>query len=305
MGSDPNWLLSSTAQCTAALVAIVGGFLVSRLVAVATERQGLLRHFDDLRRRARRVTSELTSVEVVVERSAEERFFWQALDDHVRGRGQLSVNVSASRHTPAGTTSGDARVWAAAINDEVRAAFDQLDSGGNSADTRAGSPRTAGPFGPDRRGEILRRVSAFKARGASANRGAESIAAATLEEVRDRHESYLNKQTLLRGEAAGLAEEMKLTGDQLARIATVPYAWPGVAVLVGFALVGAIVPLVMLSRRPVPDSATSRNLVVGLFTTGLTALVIYLAALVRELSKTEPNPSYVGGDSDDPDTPAG
>jgi hypothetical protein len=36
--SDPNWLLSTTAQSGAALVAIVGGFLVSRLVTLRSDR---------------------------------------------------------------------------------------------------------------------------------------------------------------------------------------------------------------------------------------------------------------------------
>ena len=41
MEPDPNWLLSTTAQSSAALVAIVGGFLLSRILALATERNGL------------------------------------------------------------------------------------------------------------------------------------------------------------------------------------------------------------------------------------------------------------------------
>jgi hypothetical protein len=35
---DPDWLLSSTVQSAAVLVAIVGGFLVSRLVTLSAER---------------------------------------------------------------------------------------------------------------------------------------------------------------------------------------------------------------------------------------------------------------------------
>lgn len=40
---DPNWLLSTEAQSAAALVAIIGGFLVSRLVSLSSEREGLRR----------------------------------------------------------------------------------------------------------------------------------------------------------------------------------------------------------------------------------------------------------------------
>jgi hypothetical protein len=39
--ADANWLLSTTVQSAAAFVAIVGGLLVSRLVALTTERSGL------------------------------------------------------------------------------------------------------------------------------------------------------------------------------------------------------------------------------------------------------------------------
>lgn len=38
MNTDPNWLLSTTAQSAAALVAIIGGFLVSRVITLASNR---------------------------------------------------------------------------------------------------------------------------------------------------------------------------------------------------------------------------------------------------------------------------
>jgi hypothetical protein len=44
--TDPNWLLSTIAQSGAALVAIIGGFLISRVVSLAARRdaQAHLRH---------------------------------------------------------------------------------------------------------------------------------------------------------------------------------------------------------------------------------------------------------------------
>lgn len=45
---DPGLLLSTVATASAALVAIVGGLLVSRVVSLATERSGLLHRRDDL-----------------------------------------------------------------------------------------------------------------------------------------------------------------------------------------------------------------------------------------------------------------
>ncbi|MTV27950.1 hypothetical protein FTX61_21415 [Nitriliruptoraceae bacterium ZYF776] len=45
---DPGLLLSTTATASAALVAIVGGLLVARVVSLATERSGLLHRRDEL-----------------------------------------------------------------------------------------------------------------------------------------------------------------------------------------------------------------------------------------------------------------
>lgn len=52
MTPDPNWLLSTTAQSAAALVAIVAGFLLSRVLAMVTERNGLTFRESQLRNEA-------------------------------------------------------------------------------------------------------------------------------------------------------------------------------------------------------------------------------------------------------------
>lgn len=49
--ADVNWLLSALAQASAALIAIVGGLLVSRYVALHAEQQAARRRVEDLTRR--------------------------------------------------------------------------------------------------------------------------------------------------------------------------------------------------------------------------------------------------------------
>lgn len=63
-----DWLLSSAAQSAAALVAIVGGFLASRVIALSTERDAAVRRLSDLypkleqaRKRQQDVADELKS----------------------------------------------------------------------------------------------------------------------------------------------------------------------------------------------------------------------------------------------------
>lgn len=45
---DPGWLLSTIAQSTAALVAILGGFVISRVIAEKQERDALVRRWVEL-----------------------------------------------------------------------------------------------------------------------------------------------------------------------------------------------------------------------------------------------------------------
>jgi predicted nucleic acid-binding Zn-ribbon protein len=48
MQTDPNWLLSTVVQSTAAFVAIIAGFIISRLLALAAERDGLEARIRDI-----------------------------------------------------------------------------------------------------------------------------------------------------------------------------------------------------------------------------------------------------------------
>ena len=48
MPADPNWLLSTVAQSAAAFVAIIAGFIISRLLALSAERNGLETRIRDI-----------------------------------------------------------------------------------------------------------------------------------------------------------------------------------------------------------------------------------------------------------------
>lgn len=57
--ADVNWLLSAITQSAAALIAIVGGLLVSRYVSLHAEQQGARRRADDLMRRESEANEQL------------------------------------------------------------------------------------------------------------------------------------------------------------------------------------------------------------------------------------------------------
>lgn len=65
--ADVNWLLSSLAQSSAALVAIVGGLLVSRYVTLHAEQQAAGRRVADLKRRRAEVNARRESAQTAID----------------------------------------------------------------------------------------------------------------------------------------------------------------------------------------------------------------------------------------------
>lgn len=91
--ADVNWLLSAITQSAAALIAIVGGLLVSRYVALHAEQQGARRRADDLLRRQEEAEVQLNAHE----REFDLYFVDEFLDDDtvfeilLRGHGDATV----------------------------------------------------------------------------------------------------------------------------------------------------------------------------------------------------------------------
>ena len=100
--ADVNWLLSAITQSAAALIAIVGGLLVSRYVSLHAEQQGARRRADDLRRRQGEAEARLTAHE----REFDLYYVDEFLDDDdvfetiLRGTGEATVEqVLAEKDT--------------------------------------------------------------------------------------------------------------------------------------------------------------------------------------------------------------
>jgi hypothetical protein len=94
---DLNWLLSTFAHQRPVIVAIVGGFLVSRLVTLSAERNALV--------------SRRAEIEVLVKMKQEERkalvneneaeadeLVSEILDDLVEARGEMSLEMLLQQH---------------------------------------------------------------------------------------------------------------------------------------------------------------------------------------------------------------
>lgn len=129
-GADPNWLLSALAQSSAALIAIVGGLLVSRYVTLHAEQQAAERRVNDLVRRQSVAAEALAEAET---RLAQHRVD-EVLDDHDVFEAIMQAVFKADPETVlrAVDQSGrdlDAQKFAAtlhALNGEAERAADEL-----------------------------------------------------------------------------------------------------------------------------------------------------------------------------------
>jgi hypothetical protein len=77
---DPSWLPSTVAQSTAALVAIVGGFMVSRFVSIDSEMSGARRRLEEAEERHRVASEQRNQVQAAITRRSARDF----LTDDVR-----------------------------------------------------------------------------------------------------------------------------------------------------------------------------------------------------------------------------
>ena len=99
---DPNSLLPTLAQSAAAIVAIIGGFLVSRLVALSSEREGLRRQLGSARSRLATVSKEHEAAFAYRFENSREDFEGWVMDDLVAG--DYDADALLQEHMPRGSS---------------------------------------------------------------------------------------------------------------------------------------------------------------------------------------------------------
>lgn len=105
---DPNWLLSTEAQSAAALVAIIGGFLVSRLVSLSSEREGLRRRRREVAARRDLTSDEYEKIHRARLSQSQKTFTDHHLKDVVQA-GRPSTPESLLEWIPRGSSATEMR----------------------------------------------------------------------------------------------------------------------------------------------------------------------------------------------------
>lgn len=295
---DHNWLLSTTAQSAAAIVAIIGGFLVTRLITLGVERATARNQLGDVDARLALVVEQ--------RRRADQWLVAQDFDAFLRGDitdwivendGQVTLGEALQKTDWERRGEEDfAQFWERAI-EIVRAAFEAAKADGAALEEyedgdefarvhklptdwdladavflesikRLRPPRQAGVFGG-----LIPRIPIDDA--------TRQIRAIWSEGRTQEYQRRAAEWRDLDRQVENLTDERGRLQNKIAATARPQGVLFGFGVLVYFAIVGVMVPIMLLPRSEMSPGA--RKWVVVLFASGLVAVFAYLVAQIMHL----------------------
>jgi hypothetical protein len=291
---DPDWLLSSTVQSAAVLVAIVGGFLVSRLVTLSAERGAVIqrrRHRDEMRKIKQAEYDDVHARRLAV---STEWFVDHHRDAVLQARG-LTDAETLLEFIPRGSSHQEMRPVAEKLISSTKSAFAEI----NSKFPDDVPPLTSrelienGVTIPEGSEEIYEAVAKYiddhiprspRAGGLfNFPNVAARIAVRTPSIVYERQDALISKEADIHGEIQALEKEIALLDEELSAFGKPEGVIGSIYVLAYLTLVGIVLPTILMALRPVPGGGITRILVVAAFISGLIVLLSYLLFRLRAL----------------------
>jgi len=307
---DPNLFLSTTAQATAALVAIIGGFLVSRLIALVSEKSQQSQSLEELRSKRRVKDAELEKFRNTVNSGIQKWFREDNLDNILEARGNSNYTKMVDDFD---TTGNDRQViaeYANNLKNIVTRAFKELGEvykspsiiPDSSAKMRADGIR----IDPGHDEEIFERVASFSSASLDSGRqpaeaepaknfGPQKITSPEQIEsmptaptmVSSRHDAAIRERDRLNEELGVIVGEIKLLESRLPAMGQQRWLINGFLILAYFSVIGIVYPLYLMTRNPVVADATARETVLLGFVSGLVALLAFIWSAVSDLKGFE------------------
>ena len=275
--TDPSWLLSTMAQSAAALVAIVGGFLVSRVVALSSERQGLERRARDLDEQTQDQAERLRDALEARRAVSWERFVKRAANDcaaRYGEHGSVSTEWLADKHRDRVVPTRDEMLaLARRLIRETEQAFDSVQAGITLDDY------------PGEKHIYMVSSNHLPSFGHTTYVLGGPDPTDMFMWKEDRYDKLMEAERDLQAGLSALERERDFVQTERARVAK-PEGLKGAMFAFAYLTVaGVVAPVVGLALRPVPSDPLSRWLLFSLFASGLLGLGWYLIGAVRRLSK--------------------
>lgn len=299
---DPNWLLSTTAQATAALVAIVGGFLISRLVSMVSEKSAQEHRLAELEQQKKVTMDALAEVSETILARTHQWFMDQHLSNFVQARGKVDVAEIAKNFQVRGSEKSSTLQFAYLLAETVERAYHDIAEKQNSSEIspdNSSVPRDTGIVKEDSSKEtvyervaeeIAKQQSPVTLPSSSDNGGDQEITKPSAPIVYERHDAEMAKQTDLRANMKFIAGEMSLIELRIPSLIQPRRLIQGFLVLAYFGVVGILYPLYLMTKNPLSTLLITRTSVFFAFLSGFVVLLLYIVSAVMELRESPTTP---------------
>lgn len=296
--TDPRVFLSAIATTTGALVAIVGGLLVSRLVALSAEQRGLQRRINQLNANLESLATEYAALDDQ-RRARCKRWFEDAhLEDLVLAKGVMT-DEQLMEWLPLGIRDEEASDMARALRDAISRAFTVI---GRAFPQPALPPtsvtalRASTVDVPQADVDVYEAVARAIEEERRPRTPLHSLAGTSLislgvpgaavDRTVDRQERTLESLRQLDHDRHSLEATLALLQSDSTRLGRPRFLWVAAGALGYFALGGAAFPLSLLAFDPLDNRVGLRQIVFFVFLSGLLALLGYIALAIRDLRRS-------------------
>ncbi len=297
--ADSDSLLATLAQSSAAIVAIVGGFLVSRLVQLSSEREGLRRQLQHTGDELTQVTRDYDEAHEYRLSNSEHTFFgWVVEELAGADLDTLDRDALLDDNIPRGSSDEEMRPYLDSLVLDVEAARKRTEEyieSDDNASLRLSDLRDRGLIVADGDEDLYEHVVDAIAARLPARRnyfgGVDSLVRSSMlsdpvsrsTDLRRLDESIRDEQDLLSRKLTLEAIRDRLTGE-LDRIGRPVGVISAIVILSIYSLLGIVAPVVVMAISPDPLAAWVLWLLVALFIAGLFAVLGYIYWYARTLN---------------------
>jgi len=121
---DPNWLLATIAQSSAAIVAIIGGFLVSKVLGLSAERNSIKRHLEDLQTELDHKRKSLCDAILAnIQERAETLLLDRSMDALIINKGNISLDNLIDKYGDEGLSREELHYLYEIVVQEIKSAY--------------------------------------------------------------------------------------------------------------------------------------------------------------------------------------
>jgi hypothetical protein len=300
MNTDPNWLLSTVVQSTAVFVAIVAGFIISRLLALSAERGGIQTKIRDIKLQMEIKKKNLESLKKRHLDWDAENFLENSdvLDLIIKSNGQISLTEALKKVTTCNRSEDELNpYWIDAIT-ITKNAYHILEENFSKLEGIEDLDVLLKNLGLDLSSYRLKiyhrffdQLLEYRKRRNPIGLIMDPIMAFKMPDISTADE--INRYRILERDIENFERDNNALVTQLSdlEVQLTQLGQPrgiklGIIFLAYFSLVGIVIPVFLLPYPPEQFTLTHKWSIFLLFFSGLLFFFIYLFTLIRQLAET-------------------